>query len=314
MEVPYFYEQLNNIIGHASPSTLKYDSASYQYFRRSLIQRMFSIFDFELPDTWNADYFNYILFGLGFVIVIDGGKYGVVPQHGTLSQFGIYYQPTEANIATQFFNKPHLKIWKDCGLIKLTPDYVGAMDIVDFYAQKLASLDSTLNQSIVNSRMAYIIGAKDKSGAQTIKAALDEISKGNPAVVYDESKVKGKGNTLTEDDPWSFLNLEVNKNYITDKVLDNYREILNQFDTEVGIPNNQQSDKKERLVTNEVETNNAETVARATTWEDCLKASIKRTNELYGLNISVKRREYDTGNTGAVEAGKVERSGDDGKR
>ena len=79
-----------------------------------------------------------------------------------------------------------------------------------------------------------------------------------------------------------------------------------QFDTEVGIPNNPY-EKGERLITNEVESNSAETVARFTYMMDCLKRSLDRTYEVFPelkSTLTVKSRTYDTGQTGAKEAGK----------
>lgn len=62
------------------------------------------------------------------------------------------------------------------------------------------------------------------------------------------------------------------------------------------------------MVTNEIESNNVETVARFTTWMGCLDDSIEKTKRLFPGELddfSIKPRQYDTGQTGAVETGKV---------
>jgi hypothetical protein len=106
---------------------------------------------------------------------------------------------------------------------------------------------------------------------------------------------------------FTFVDFQVKENYITDKLLHDTETVYHQFDNEVGIPSNPQ-EKKERMVTNEIESNNVETVARFTTWMECLDDSIEKTKRLFpGMldDFSIKPKQYDTGQTGAVESGKV---------
>ena len=202
-------------------------------------------------------------------------------------------------------------IYKGAGLIKLTGDYRGILDIVDFYAAELATLWSSIDQSIINSRFAYIIAANSEAAAATLKAIFDARNSGKPLMVYDKDKLKKKDSVdktapLEDKEPFDVLDLKVGENYITDKLLADYRRILVQFDTEIGIPNNP-FEKGERLITNEVESNSAETVARFTYMMDCLKRSLDKTYKVFPElenTLKVEARIYDTGQTGAKEAGK----------
>ena len=66
-------------------------------------------------------------------------------------------------------------------------------------------------------------------------------------------------------------------------------------------------EKKERLISNEVESNSAETVSRFECFMDCLNESIKKTIKVFPSlegQLSIEARVYDTGQTGAKEAGK----------
>ena len=83
--------------------------------------------------------------------------------------------------------------------------------------------------------------------------------------------------------------------------------ISHQFDQEVGIPSNP-LEKKERMISNEVESNNVESVARFTTWMECIDESQKKTKEFFKGEIDdlyIGPMVYDTGQTGSVESGKV---------
>ena len=302
MAIPVYQSEINQIVGHYHPNSIHYNSMSYRYHWRSLYQRVVSVVDFDIPDSWDMDYFEYLIWILGYAIILPTKRYGIIPQHGTLRDLGIMYQPTRAVVSNKWFDFDDLKIWKDCAIIKLSPDYCGIADVIDFYAKKFSLIDASYNVSLINTKIPYIVSAKNKSYAQTFKAVMDKVNQGEPLVVYESVKKKSEDDFALEDsEPWNFLDLHAGENYISDKLADQYRIILNQFDTEIGIPNNQQSFKKERLLSNEIESNNAETSTRLTTFINTLERSIDRTNNLYDLDIKIKKHEFDTGDTGRKE-------------
>lgn len=319
--LPFYYEEINNLRGHKVPSVgLCYDSETFFFFWRSLYQRLASKFKWTVPDHWDKEVYEFTLYSLGFVGVFDTNKYaktpnqryGIIPAPSTVSGIGVQMQPTKIRTANPHFFMPYSEtIYDGAGLIKLTPDYRGILDIVDFYAKELATLWSSIDQSIINARFAYIIAANSEAAAATLKAIFDDRNSGKPLMVYDKNKLKKKQPVdktlpIENQDPFEVLDLKVGQNYITDKLLADYRRILVQFDTEIGIPNNPY-EKGERLVTNEVESNSAETVARFTYWMECLNRSLKRTYEVFPElenTLKVESTFYDTGQTGAKEAGK----------
>lgn len=318
--LPYYYEQLNDMRGHRIPAgNVCYASETYYYFWRSLYQRLNSRFKWTVPDTWDKEVFEFALYSLGFLGIFDTNKYagddpkkmyGIIPAPATVSGVGVQMQPTEIRTANpHFYMTSSEVIYEGAGLIKLTGDYKGILDIVDFYAERLATLFSTIDQSIINSRFAYIVSANSTTASATLKAIFDARNSGKPLIVFDKNKLKSKDASKTsaieDQDPFEVMDLHVGQNYITDKLLLDYRAIMHEFDMEIGIPNNPY-EKAERLVTNEIESNSAETVARSEYWMDCLNRSIKKTKEVFpDLELLVEFRNYDTGNTGAKEAGKV---------
>lgn len=319
--VPFFYNEINNLRGHKVPSVgLCYDSETYFFFWRSLYQRVASKFNWEVPEHWDKEVFEFTLYSLGFVGIFDTNKYattpnqrfGIIPAPSTVSGVGVQMQPTKIRTANPHFFMPYSEtIYEGAGLIKLTGDYRGILDIVDFYAKELATLWSSIDQSIINSRFSYIISANSETAAATLKAIFDDRNSGKPLMVYDKEKLKkkqpvDKSLPLDNQEPFELLDLRVGENYITDKLLADYRRIMVLFDTEIGIPNNP-VEKGERLITNEVESNSAETVARFTYYMDCLKRSLKKTYEVFPEledTLKVEPTVYNTGQTGAKEAGK----------
>lgn len=315
--LPFYYDELNSMRGRKVPSTnICYDSDAYFYFWRALYQRLASRFQWTVPDHWDKEVFEFTLYALGFVGIFDTNKYGydygIIPAPATVSGIGVQMQPTMIRTANPHFQMPESEIiYEGAGLIKLTGDYRGLLEIVDLYAEQLATLWSSINQSIINSRFAYIVSANSTAAAATLKAVFDARNSGKPLIVYDNDKLKkktaiDKTDTLQTIEPFSFMDLKVGQNYITDKLLADYRRIMVMFDTEIGIPNNP-VEKQERLISNEVESNSAETVARFEYFMDCLKRSLSKTYEVFPElrdTLKVEARKYDTGQTGAKEAGK----------
>ena len=81
---------------------------------------------------------------------------------------------------------------------------------------------------------------------------------------------------------------------IAPELIEVFEKLLDEFDTEVGIPS-VGSDKKERLTVNETKKNDVESVTRLTTWLESLQQGINEANMLYpNLNLSINIREYQT--------------------
>lgn len=289
MYFPLNYETININTGWHTPNTMKkHNNYAYHYWFRTLYQRLTSTLDFTMPDFWNIDLFYWLLFGVGFMPVFNDSKYGVIFQPGTLADFGLWYQPTRVNVKTPFVDRDNMKIGRDCELIRLTPDYMGAFDIINKYAVELAELDNSINQSIINQRFAYFALAKNKAAAQTLKEAMDQINQGEPLVVVDKYY---DPKDEEQDDPFTFVNFEVGRNYITDKQFADVQSLLAMFNTEIGIPNIKY-EKKERLTDDEAVMNNAETDARLDCWLEWLNESIDKVNSLFNIGLSVKRHEF----------------------
>lgn len=80
---------------------------------------------------------------------------------------------------------------------------------------------------------------------------------------------------------------------LTTELLQNYQDIMNDFDAEIGIPT-LGFEKKERMITDEAQTRQADGKARSVTWFETIESSIMKVKELYpDINLSCKMR-YDT--------------------
>ena len=284
--IPAYYDHMNVQNSLIQPSTVHCQNTGLQwYFQRYLLQRIISVFKWDLPEEWAENYFEYVLYCWGYISVFETDKFGVIPQACGLMGYDVMYQPTNAVISNPLLTgilQPRIN--KECTIIKLQPDYGGVMDIVNFYADMMALCAEAVGVNLVNSKMAYVFFAQNKAGAETFKKMFDDVASGQPAVVTDKAMKNDDGSVN-----WEMFNQDLKSTYITSDILSDMNKIVKMFDTKIGIPN-ANTDKRERLNTDEVNANNVDTVSLADLWLTELKKGCAKTRELFGIQIDVDYR------------------------
>ena len=287
MIIPSNYEFENLYNSMRSPSSVHCrNTALVEYYTKYLLEKAISVFKFDgLPETWARNYFEYVLFGYGHIAVINTDKYGVIPQMSGLTGYNVFYQPTIATIANPLLDGlKTLEIGTQCEIIKLQPNYSGVMDIVTTYADLMALCVETAGINLLNSKMSYIFFSQNKASAETFKKLYDKVASGEPMAVLDKSLLDDEGNPA-----WTMFTQNVGQNYITDKILNDLQTIEDQFNTDIGIPN-ANTQKKERLIVDEVNANNTDTNAKVSLWLETMRYDIEKVNRMFGLNLSVSYR------------------------
>lgn len=289
MSLPIPYSIENIAKASFSPSTFHLaDNASFGFFARYLWEKMTNVFKFTLPETWEEDFFKYVLFGAGYVAVVDTPEMGIIPQYATAGGYNVYFQPSFVMLANQLLpsvSGRELDIGRDCEVIRLTPDWAGVGDLIGFYAAKMALCSQSIDINLINSKVAFVFAAKSKAQAETYKKLYDDISAGNPAVVTDKAFFNDDGSPQ-----WQLFSQNLKQTYLVSDILSDLRKIEEEFDTKIGIPN-ANTDKRERLNSDEVNANNVETAIIAAGWLNSLQNSLKNVKRLYpGLNINVDWR------------------------
>ena len=307
--LPLNYDQINLIEGTYQPSQIKNNSASFDYWVRTLFHRASSNLIFGLPDFWQGDIANfwyYCMLRFGFVSIQDltvkgkrGDELGMCFSPVNLSGINFYFQRTLAVLSNPTLNESfELEIGKDCALVCMTPDKMGIWDVIERYALLLSNLDNAINMSIINSKIPFILGGKTKAAIQTLKKIMDKVNSGQPAVFYD-SRIQD--DAQSKDTPFQFLKLLENpkQNYLTTDQLIDLHTILSDFDAEVGIPTIPYQ-KKERETSFESQSKLADGQARSLVWERTINDSLKEVKKLYpALQLSFRLRwEVDENVTG----------------
>lgn len=298
--LPLNYDQINLIEGTYQPSQIKNNSASFDYWVRTLFGRASSNLIFGLPDFWQGDIANfwyYCMLRFGFVSIQDltgkgkrGDELGMCFSPVNLTGINFYYQRTHATLSNPTLDESfELEIGKDCALVCMTPDKMGIWDVIERYALLLSNLDNAINMSIINSKIPFILGGKTKAAIQTLKKIMDKVNSGQPAVFYD-SRIQD--DAQSKDSPFQFLKLLENpkQNYLTTDQLIDLHTILSDFDSEVGIPTIPYQ-KKERETSFESQSKLADGQARSLVWERTINDSIKEVKKLYpDLQLSFRLR------------------------
>lgn len=280
------YEAMNQYNGTLSPTGTVQNDLTTQYFWRCLYHRLMSVIHFNIPKEWNYNYFQNVLFGMGFIGIINTPEYGIIPQICTVSGYGLYRQPKNILVAQPLVKFQGIR-GKDCEIIKLTPDWLGVLDIVDHYAYELATAYTSLNVSLINSRLGFLAYAKNKNAAETLKVIAEKLSSGEPVVVVDKF-LKDKDD-LGKEEPIFTAAFNPAQNYITDKLLENMAGILNEFDREIGIP--VIDEKKERRIQAEVNSMISDAGCRLDVWKSSLDESIRDVKAVFPeINISYSVR------------------------
>lgn len=286
--IPMRYDMLNMIDARVSPNVVhSTNTAVFHFYVKYLLQRLISVFKFEgLPEEWAENYFSYVLFGIGYVAIINTDRYGIIPQKCTVGdRITLFRQPQKAIVTNPVFDRSYeLLIGKQCEVIKMQPDWGNGLDIVSTYADLMTMAIESAGINMYNSKAGFVFFADSKAGAESFKKAYDEITSGNPMAVIDKSLLREDGTPN-----WQLFMPEIGRNYITSDLLNDMRTLENQFNSMIGIPN-ANTQKRERLITSEVEANSIEVSTLPIIWLETMRKDIEKVNRMFGLNISVSLR------------------------
>ncbi len=285
--IPTQYSMNNLITNMVTPNTIHCrNTALFGFFQRYLLQEVFSLYKWVMPEKWDEDAFKYWLFCIGTVAIINTAEYGVIPQPCTLGGYNVFYRPAWVIVTNPLLGSIKANIDKECTVIKLTPDYAGIMDLVNHYADQMALMCETVEVDATNVKIATIFGAENKAQAEAYKKMFDQVASGNPAIVVGKNMLKD----IDGSPAWMPFTQNVKNTYIITELLADLRTIRNQFLTDIGIPNSNTL-KRERLISDEVNSNNVETRTKCELWLESIQKGIKKTFDLFGtFNFSVDFR------------------------
>lgn len=297
---PYYYDYVNTLESAVQPANQNIlNTQTGRFFQRYLLKKALSVFKWTLPEWWDENYFLYVLYCRGYAAIFDSGKFGVIPQECGLQGYNVFYRPTNVIIANPLLDIKNREIGKDAVLMQLQPDYMGVLDLCGHYAEKMALASSAINQNLWNTKISIVFFAGNDAEQQSIKKAYDRMSDGDPMVVVHKNLRDENGNLKYE-----VFNRDVKSSYVISDLISDLRKIEAEFDTRIGVPN-ANTDKRERLITDEVNANNVETHILCDMWMDSIQDGIQKVKDMFGLDLKCEWR-YGDGDLGTgVPVGSV---------
>lgn len=250
-------------------------------YKEILLRNVYaSIEIINFPNEWDLDYFFTTLFSDGVICITDTTA-GVIPLQTGTSGINYMNHPTTCIIANPVLGSFERTIEEDCALVKLQWNYHGINSLVSMYAQMLANCDASINVNLINSRVAFIGEAASEAQAKSMKKFYDTITSGEPAVFTKEGSNS------------NFWYLKPRESYIAGDILNLKTNIRNEFLRLFGI-NAVNSGKKERMISSEVEADNAEAPYNIAHFIDSINQGLTTANKLYNFNMFAKKRELNT--------------------
>lgn len=291
-----FTELVRGFFNHNPKSVNDMTNNSFFYYQFQLMTKLKSVLTVDgYPNNWNIDNMWDVLLKNGYIPIVKT-DIGTLALEGGFYGQNMYYMPTNVLVANPVLGNIDKKIGEDGELLYVNYEYntfQSVMSLINRYAILLANIDCSLNVSLMNSRVAHVFEAETDAQVKSLQKMYDDVSKGNPAVFLK----KGLKSLSADKDGGYFLN--VKNTYIGNDLLLTKRSIMNEFLTEIGI-NNANTDKRERLNSDEVNANNSEVRCTIVRYVDSLNDCAKRINEnpnfddINDLHFSINTRVIDT--------------------
>ena len=200
-----------------------------------------------LPDTIKSRHIENSLYHHGLCIIINDDNLGFISvpcNYG--ANLNINNEPTEV-ITTGYNYIKTIKYMSDkekdkCQLILNNDLAIGNKEYIEYFAQKMYEVDTVIRANINQQKYPWFIPCEPKL-KNSIKLMFEKVDNLEPLILADKSIITEGIQVLTTNTP-----------YVADKLNEYKFELEREILTFLGLNNN--FEKKERLLTNEVDSNN----------------------------------------------------------
>lgn len=256
------------------------NSQTYNDYLERMKKICLSMFDWvNLPSSMNARFIEMCLYYQGQAALLYDDDYGYI---NTMASDGgyinIYGLPTEVMCYSYRFNQRRSLFMtdtgeekgKECILVMNNYERVPTQATVTLFAARLAEAQRTADVNIKAQRTPILI-TTDQKQYFTLKKMYEEYDGNTPAIFADKNLIS----------PDALKAMKTDAPFICNDIYQYKREIWNEFLTFMGIQN--LSEKRERLITGEVDSNNELLNLNLQALLIPRKEACKQFNEKYGL-------------------------------
>lgn len=250
------------------------------YYRLKMLAQC--VFKWEnLPNGMNEKWIEQFLFNEGRCMFFNDKTKGFMVTRCTPnSTLNYYEEPTRLRPYALGYTGDDLEVGKECVLIRNNDEMLETDLTIRLYAYRLTNITRTIDVNINAQKTPVLLMGSEKQKL-TLKNVYTKWE-GNEPVIYGDKGLDGEMPVAIKTDaPIVFPDLQVQKQAIWNECL-----------TFLGI-NNANTEKRERLITNEVDANDTHIELSAQCFLKAREFACEEINKLFGTNISVRKREED---------------------
>ena len=193
--------------------------------------------------------------------------------------FNIYDYPVQVNLinvrGAKFIPTTPQVVNKDVVIGYIQKSKKSVLSVVEFYIQKIVDVEMTIRVQLKSHKVPWLIATTPENESK-MKALWDKINADDEALYLSPSEIE------------SLKVLASGNAYIIDKLYSYKQALENELLTYLGIDNMGIMEKKEHLITDEVNSNNDLINDHSDNFLTCLKDFFERIREVLGIEISVE--------------------------
>lgn len=261
------------------------NSRSYTDYLERMKKIAISMFEWvNLPSTMDARFLELCLYYKGQAAMLYDEDYGFINTQAADSGYiNIYGLPTKINCYSYSYNKlrelyvsgTNLPPEEECILVMNNYQRIPTASTIELFAYRLAKAQRVADINIEVQKSPILI-LTDKNQELTLRNLYAQYDGNAPVIFGDRNVLQDKPiDTMKTDAP-----------YVADKLREYMEGIWNDFLTFIGI--NNLYEKKERLITNEADSNNELINMNMQSYLTPRKQACKEFNEKFGLTGSSK--------------------------
>ena len=201
------------------------------------------------------------------------------------SKLNIYDYPIEVSLirlkAVNFIPTTPQKVDKDVVIGFAQRNKRPVLSLVEALIDKIVDVEMVLRTSLKSQKTPWVVGYTPESEFQKQKIK-DNLDSDEPYLFMDVSDIN------------QFKSLVGGANYVCDKLYNLKQCYENELKEYLGINNLGINEKKEHLVTSEVEVNNESIESHGECFLDCLKEFCERITNVLGYSVSVELNKPDS--------------------
>lgn len=255
------------------------NTATNEFFLKKVKLLATSLFKYEnLPNLMPERFIERTLYKYGEVAIYNDKELGIIATHcipnGTYNH---YEEPISYSLEGLNYFKDNVDA-SEIAIIRNTDDSTPMSFFANYFAHKMSSASRSQDVNIMLQKYPAVIQCEE-SQKLTLQILFEEYNSNAPFIFANKNLDLSGLNVL-----------DLNVPFLADKfssyINATWCDCLSFF----GV-NNSNTMKKERLNTDEVNSNNQETLLEGDKFLKERILGVERANELFGLDISVERRE-----------------------